>query len=325
MAISRCNHCGYLREVDEGLVNEETQCPQCGTPCRVYQTVFFVDLLIKKHKEALNTIKHLQSIISPADSNKVENNDELDIFNTTWFSSKEQHKDIFTFFKRKNIEVQISPESVDTRGFYDEIALEIGNHYNLYREVINQICWAYRKNRPSCLIHLKENKDADKILEFSKKLYDASLISKKFYDKEKVTLKIVVQSAQAIRNFFNGLWLEWYALMLLLMNFRKQGKQFSCTRNLFITLPSGDKYELDIFALIDNIPVLIECKTGEFRHYIEKCQHIKKALHIYPANFILCIVGLDTEKLDGFSAMHHLTFSNEITLLESLKKVFGRL
>jgi hypothetical protein len=132
-----------------------------------------------------------------------------------------------------------------------------------------------------------------------------------------------LQTAPTIRNFFNGEWLEWHALMTCLRYAKVRKRRFSCTRGLHLTMTNGDSYELDVFMLIDGkLPVCIECKTGEFRQNIERYLSLKKRLGLEAKQFVMCIAGLSDENARAFSAMYELSFVNERSLAEHLSRVF---
>ena len=104
---------------------------------------------------------------------------------------------------------------------------------------------------------------------------------------------------------------------------KEHGKRFSCARGLKIALQSGDSYELDVFILIDgNIPICIECKSGEFRQNIDRYLTIKKRLGINDKHFVMCIAGLSEDNAKAFSVMYNLTFVNERSLSEHLARLF---
>jgi Holliday junction resolvase len=230
------------------------------------------------------------------------------------------------WFRSKGCQIQISADSVDTTGFYDEIGFEMGKNLENYNALLSGIRWAYREKRPGCSINLskKSKQEIQTILEFSQKLYDTTLIARRFHDIKENSLQLSIQTAKNVQNFFNGGWLEWYALMSLLDLCKQRKRAVSCTRNATITFSDNEKFELDVFALIDSTPVCIECKIGEFRPYIERAQISRKRLGFIDNNFIMCIAGQDTETLGGLSAMHKLVFVNEMTLLRCLEDILER-
>ncbi|MDR0996307.1 MAG: DUF1887 family protein [Zoogloeaceae bacterium] len=244
----------------------------------------------------------------------------IDLFNTGHFTDPAQTCALRSWCLRRGIEARVNAEAVDTTGFYDEIAVAIGEHLALARRVLDAIRWAGREQRPSALVHLGKNSEAEvaALRGFVKKLYDASLIAGQFYDVKKKTLLIKVQSAQNAVRFFNGEWLEWFALMRLLQTAQARQLPLSCARNLHIAFADGARFELDVFALLGDAPLVIECKSGEFRPFIEKSQTLAKKLGLDSRRFILCIAGLETEKLAPLAAMHKLVFANEETLAQTL-------
>ncbi|MDR1936487.1 MAG: hypothetical protein LBS49_13090 [Candidatus Accumulibacter sp.] len=307
-------------------------CSQCAAPVRVYRTLFFVDALLKKHMDALREIQRLQTeaatAIPPktvsATTQQIRN---IDVFNTNVFAQEAQHAAIVAWFAQKGWQTQIHVESVDTTGFYDEMAVQIGDNYSLYKNVLDAIRWAQREGRPSCQVRLekgeKQRRETDNqaIVDFCQKLYDTTLVARFFHNRKEKTLTLWIQDAKNAQNFFDGIWLEWYALMNILKCAQQWQKKFSCARNLIISHGNGDRYELDIFFLLDSTPVCLECKSGEFRPHIERAQTLRRKLGLDSANFIMCVAGLEDENLPGLSFMHKLTFINESTLPACLQGI----
>jgi hypothetical protein len=326
MALFRCNKCGFLQEPDESMVGQELSCPKCASPGKVFRTSFFVQALIKRHMEALNEIRELRDVSAQPQKNRCDTLQSIDIFNTDYFSSEAQHEKIIDWLRHKGCQIQISANSIDTTGFYDEIGSEIGKNLADYSALLDGIRWAYREKRPGCSIRFskKSKKETQAILDFSQKLYDVTLISRRFHDTKENALQLSVQTAKNVQNFFNGGWLEWHALMILLGLCKQYRRDISCTRNIIVTFGNDEKFELDVFALIDSTPVCIECKIGEFRPYIEKAQILKKRLGFTDGNFVMCIAGQDAETLAGLSAMHKLAFVNESTLPQYLEDILER-
>ena len=136
-------------------------------------------------------------------------------------------------------------------------------------------------------------------------------------------MRLILQTAPTIRDFFNGEWLEWHALMTCLRYAKARNRRFSCTRGLNLTLANGDPYELDVFMLIDGkVPICIECKSGEFRQNIDRYLALRKRLGLEAKQFVMCIAGLSDENAKAFSAMYDLAFVNERGLADHLGRLF---
>jgi hypothetical protein len=330
MAIFRCNTCAHLAELPDSSIGETIPCAKCGEPAPVYGAVFFIGKLLGKYFDAQRDIVRLKAQSanwgSPSPvSNEPAPFDEIDLANTDQLASEVQHAPIFDWFKRKQIRVQFNTLGVDTTGFFDEVAVSIGSNLPVLKGVVDRVRWAQQKEYASTTIPLdkKSEQEAAEITEFCQRLYDFAFVAKCIHSRQENYIRLVVQTAPAIRNFFNGEWLEWYALMTCLQYTKQRKRRFSCARNLIVTLQNDESYELDVFMLIDgNQPLCIECKTGEFRQNIDKYLTLSKLLGIDGSNFIMCVTGLSDEHAKGLTAMYGLTFTNELSLATQLARLF---
>lgn len=329
MAILRCNQCGFLQEESENLAGETLPCPSCKSPTPVYRTKFFVGKLIEKYFDAQRTIARLTKQLLPESDLAqaplgASQFDGIDLSNTNLLASEMQHKPICDWFASKQIKVKSNIHGVDTTGFFDEVAVSIGANLCVLNEVIDRIRWAQNKEYSSTTIRLEKRstEDAKAIVDFCQQLYELSFVGKCFHKRKENLVHLVVQTVPAIRGFFAGEWLEWYALMACLERVRKDSRRFSVARNLAITFQNGDSFELDVFLLIgDKVPVCIECKTGEFRQNLEKYQILRKRLGVNERDFVMCVAGLGEEHSKGLSAMYGLSFTNEIGLKSVVNQI----
>lgn len=331
MAIIRCNKCTLLAEQPDTLVGQSIACPQCHAPASVYPTLFFIEKLLDKYFVAQREVIRLKSAapaasatdaaISPKASPMVD----IDLANTDFLASESQHGPIVDWFRKKQIQVHATPRNVDTSGFFDEIAEAIGSNLPLLKEVLERIRWAQQKEHASATISLdkKSPADAKAISAFCQQLYDFSFVAKCFHNKAESNVRVILQTAPGIRDFFNGEWLEWHALMTTLRYAKERQRRFSCARGLHIVLNNGDPYELDVFMLIDgNTPICIECKSGEFRQNIDRYLALRKRLGVEARHFIMCVAGLSDDNAKAFSAMYDLSFVSERELAKHLARLF---
>ena len=152
-------------------------------------------------------------------------------------------------------------------------------------------------------------------------MYDYSFVAKYFYDKKNKIIRLTLQTAPKIKSFFNGIWMEWFTLMKLLEFFRDNKIEASCMRNLEVSFPNGISHELDIFFLTENdTPFCVECKSGEFRHDIDKYLKLRAQLNIDKNQFVICIFGLSQEQAQGMTSMYDLTFTNEADLIGHIER-----
>lgn len=329
MAVFRCNKCGCLEELPREAIGTARPCPRCGTSNQTYDTVMFVGKVLEKYFAMQAEIGRLReaatgrevSAAAPAPASPPET---FDLHNSSALSSELQHGPIQEWFHRRHIQVRHNPRAVDTTGFFDEVGAAIGKNYSVLEEVVGRIRFAQLKGFASTTLQLKGKsaEDAKAIVEFCRQLYDCSFVAKCFHLKHEQILRVVLQTAPAIREFFDGDWLEWYVLMEMLHAVRRHRRRYSCARNLVISLQNGESYELDVFFLLDGErPICIECKSGEFRQDIDRCVSLRKRLGLDRESFVVCAVGLVPEQAQGLSSTYELAFTSERDLPARLERM----
>lgn len=329
MAILRCNKCGLLAEQADSLAGQSINCPKCNSVAAIYPTLFFIEKLLDKYFTAQRELIRLKlpgtNQATPSGPAATTSIADIDLGNTDLLATELQHGPIYDWFRKKQIKVQADMRSVDTSGFFDEVAEAIGSNLELFKEVVERIRWSQQKEHASSTIHLdkKSPQDAKALSAFCQQLYDFSFVAKCFHNKAENNVRLILQNAPAIRHFFNGEWLEWHALMSCLRYAKERNRRFSCARGLEIVLGNDDKYELDVFMLVDGTtPICIECKSGEFRQNIDHYLALRKRLGINGKHFVMCVAGISDENAKAFSAMYDLAFVSERNLAEHLRRLF---
>lgn len=323
MAIFRCNKCGHIREVDNVYIGKSVKCPECEKIATVHDTVLFLKAIIGKHLALSRELQTTKNKISKdCTEQNVEENllfDEIDINNTDILAKASNLEPISKWFEKRKIEVNFNRDAADTTGFYDEIALRLGNDFEVLSLISSQIKYLQNNGYSNAKIELskKTSLEIQKITSFCKELHEYSFISKYVYQKKDKVIRLTLQTAPKIREFFNGIWMEWFVLIKLLQLFSKNKIAPSCARALELSFNGNKSNELDIFVLTEkNYPVCIECKTGEFRHDIDKYLSLRKHLNISKGQFIVCVFGLSDEQARGMTSMYDLTFVNELSLID---------
>lgn len=332
MAIYRCNKCAYLQEHADSLTNQSIACPSCGQESPVYDTLFFVTRLLDKYFATERELRKIKSSqirnvqdTAPIAPEATDISASIDLFNTEHFASELQHGPIYDWFSRKNIKVQANLRSVDTSGFFDEAALRIGDQFDSLKVVLERIRWAQHKEYASTTIHLGKTSLEERklITDFCQALYDYSLVAKCFHNRQEDNIRLILQNAPTVRDFFNGGWLEWFALMKVMTYAKARGKRFSCARNLNIHFPNGDSFEIDVFILLNgDTPLCIECKTGEFRQNLDKYVALRKRLSLNGKQFVMCVTGMSDESAKSLRAMFDLNFTGQDKLTDALAGIF---
>jgi len=321
MAILLCNKCSYLREVSNDFVGKTINCPICKEPAPIHNSVALVKNVITKYQALSGKYKALK--LKAKESKVIECveslEDDIDLHNTSAMTNETQFKPIIDWFDKKNIILDIDTKTIDTQGFFDEIAVALGENYPLLKNINDQIKRAQRKGQGSVSITISKNsqKEVQALTHYCKTLYDFSFVAKYFYNKQDKRIHLTLQKATSVINFFNGEWLEWFVFMKLLIIFYEKKIPFSALRSFKVHFPNEDKHEVDVFFLIkNNTPLFIECKSGEFRSTIEKYQKLRKRMGIDKENFTMLVLGLSDEQIKGLTSMYDITFINENNFIE---------
>jgi len=305
------------------LVGSIQICSRCDAEVDVYDTLFFVGRLLEQFLAVRQELNQLKAAISPGPVTAISPSSVLpfDIHNTDHFSSESQHQSILDWLRGRNIVATINAGAVDTTGFFDEAAVAIGTDRELMGAVCERIRFAQQKELASTLIHLdrKTEEEAAVLETFVRKLHHYSLVARVFVNKQEKNIRLILQTAPAVRRFFAGEWLEWFALMTALRVFNERSVDLSCARNLTLKLPGDEQRELDVFLLLRNSqPLYIECKSGEFRQDLAKYVALRKHLSIDARFFVVCVADIDLDQAKALGAMYDMTFVSAERLAEHL-------
>lgn len=329
MGVYRCSSCGYLAENTSAAFGSSIACPKCTQENLVYDTTAFVRKVLEKYVALRTAYKRLQAELenqeapdaTTATATVDTRLEGIDLHNTSLLSTDEQHRPIQEWFDARKISVRFNHAAIDTSGFYDEVALELGRDLALYKPLLDQIRYAQTRGFAQINVTLdkRSQKEAQAITAFCRKLYEFSFLGRFFHQKTERNIRLTLQGLPQIRDFFAGGWLEWFALMEVLSLSRERSIAFSCARNLSVVFPNEDLHELDLFWLVSaKQPICIECKTGEFRQLLPKYSRLRKRLGLAKDQFVLCVAGLPKEQATGLSSMHDLAIVSERGLKEHL-------
>jgi hypothetical protein len=326
MAIYRCNGCGFVGEDQNAAVGSKVACPKCAIPTTFFATTFYVTKLVDRYlatRRELDVIKSAEEELeqqlvatSAPETSEIGSFSE-DPHNTRVLATTAQHKPLEDWFATKQIKVVFDVNQVDTTGFFDEAARGVGDRYEILAAALEQICFAYRKGHSWVNIDLSKKKpqEAQAIQSFFRQLYGYTFFSRYTYKKQTQLLGLAIQPAQAVRGFFEGGWVEWYGFVKLLTLCAERSLEFACARGAKIEFQNEEARELDVIFLISKrLPIVIECKSGEFRGDIEKYVRLRRRLGIDKSQFIVLSTEITNEQAIGLTAMYELTFVNLMSL-----------
>jgi hypothetical protein len=351
MAVLRCASCGYLKEVANQHIDKTVACPLCKKAAVVHETV----LLIQKLNERIKQLKQIaieanakaaaanpESLVSlfntfnqsPAPAtpakkavpkNPVKQLDKGYAFaNEKDFPFENNLSNLQNWFSSRRIELTLEDEKMDISGYFDEVAVELGDNYALFSKLITSIKRLQTKDNATVCLHLKNyaENDVKKLKAFVEFLYKCAFIVRYNLDrKTKDKLYLSLQPARKIVNFFNGDWLEWYVFMKVTSLLWERKLNFGYCRSGKISFENNEKNEIDLFFLIENkIPLWIECKSGEFRDSLHKYQQLRKRLNLNKSQAMLFVLGISAEEAEALTQSFDITIVNELTFLTHLPR-----
>lgn len=348
MAILWCNKCGYFREVRNEYTGKSVSCPQCRQPSTVHDTIQILKSIVQKYREQNRVLKHLKELLSSPQRRPTAGRDpspepppafheaeepagveprllaDIDIHNTTTLADPDQYAPIAAWMKNRRISLDINHQALDTTGFFDEVAIRMGDNYETLKPVGDRLKYSHQRGHTNVKLSLSKSsrEDIETITGFCRELHDYSFVSKYYYHRKDRSIHMVLQPAPAIVRFFIGEWMEWFVFMKILNSLREHGIPVACLRGFHVNLPNGDRREIDGFFLIRNlIPLCVECKSGEFRQDIGKFSDLRRKLNLERHQLLVCAIGLKEAQIRGFNSMYDVTFANEANFLQHVRQL----
>lgn len=323
MPIYRCNSCGFVSDSTTAPTGSKANCDRCNTPSTVFNTVYYVEKLAERYIAALRELDALKKPDASASSLPVNTRATpapepkepfllgIDVHNTSVLANALQHEPLSAWFAARHIDAKFDHAAVDTSGFFDDAARLIGERYDLFGELVERIRYAYRNSHSGVNIEIGglSQKDGQALNNLCRQLYSHTFFSRYHYQKPEKIIRLTLQTASAVRQFFDGGWLEWFAFIEAINQLKEKKLVFSCARGVKVVFPNEDLHELDVMVLAQGQePVCIECKSGEFRRDIDKYLRLRKRLGLDRSRFIICATDLTDEQASGLTAMYELSF-----------------
>lgn len=205
----------------------------------------------------------IQSIIS----NRSIGNTELlvDSDHEDISSDDETAQTVIQWFNHRQMDVENYYEpDAKVDDLLDGLSLYLGDHYSILR----QFHWRLRNGvGRRVYINLSERDPREKSIhnQFLKKLRSCDYLSFGRMIKDSDGQDYILATPYRrpdVQGFLNGVWFERFVYYKIVELLNSEGVEYQCLRNLKITYPDGHNAELDLFFLINNNPLLIECKAS---------------------------------------------------------------
>lgn len=226
------------------------------------------------------------------------------------------------WFQSRNVELQGSyqPEpAIDE--LLDDLAVYLGDNYEILERFYKKLKFSLGKRCPFPLQD-KSQKEISIHNLFFKKLKDSSLLSKGFYNKADKIIIATTQNKEDVKFFLEGGWFERFVYYKIVDFLDSIGADYQVLRNLDITYENEDHFELDIFFMIQDQPLLVECKAGkQFDSGIETFTKHKQRLSLQPENAVFVALELEERLTAVRTKRMGVTVANKDTLLSHLDQL----
>jgi hypothetical protein len=235
---------------------------------------------------------------------------------------------IIDCFKARNINVESyqEPQAVDS--IFDQIAIFLGQRYSTLKPLYKKI----RINMPegsrfSFRLADKSATEINDCINFCKLLNEKSFLS--FYrhlPSEKLMI-ITPQTNPLMINFINGDWFERFVYYQTCTLLSEHNLEYIDLRQIVGTFSNGADFELDLFFLVDNQPIWIECKSGQdYNAYLTKySKKYRKLLGIPKERAFLVIADLTDEQTTDYTNLWDITVVNINNFTQQLAESLGLL
>ncbi|MDB9314718.1 hypothetical protein PN462_16515 [Spirulina sp. CS-785/01] len=226
-------------------------------------------------------------------------------------------QEIIDWLEAQNITVKTYRKADPKDSIFNEIALILGNKYNTVVTFYEQLK-RNLSNGTNFRVNLK-SKSQQEISDSTSlgyKLKNYTFLANYRYDRRNRMIYATPQSLGQINNFFTGEWLERFVFLKVITLLSQTQKDYQFLVNPQIILPNGDDFELDLFFLVENTPLWIECKTGDFQAHIAKYSEIRKTLNVAPKYSFMVILNIPEAQAMDVSKIYGIRILNQNNFLE---------
>lgn len=231
---------------------------------------------------------------------------------------------VYDWLIAKGITVKNYREQSAADTVFDQLAVFLGERFkNLLR--VHEFIRRNLSTGSSFTLNLSSSRQEEiaDSTQFCTMLSSYAFLSSYKYNKYTKTIYATPQRVGRVINFFTGGWFERYIYLRILSLLSQNGLEFTCLLNPQITFPNGDDFELDLLFLIDDQPLWVECKTGDYQAYITKYSDTRRLLSIPKSRAILVILDIPNDLTANLTNLYDITVANENNFLEKICAAIG--
>ncbi|MGD9519070.1 MAG: hypothetical protein AB7W28_06100 [Armatimonadota bacterium] len=169
-------------------------------------------------------------------------------------------------------------ETLDDRALLP-LALELGNNFDDLQRLHDAIRRSQAERRKFRLnLAGRPPEEISRCVAFAYRLRELGMLPCNYSKSVRVLEGIPQVDDGRVYNFFTGRWFELYVMAKTDELLKASGVSYDKLVDVVLTLQDGTTGELDLFYLIDGVPLLLECKTGDYDRYLQRVRAIAQQL-----------------------------------------------
>ncbi len=282
------------------------------------------------------SLEHIESLLAPNAKGFRSQNYETEPDQFTLESGEitpttETEDDLVeAFLNSRGITIKTRKPEDSADGVIDSLSIFMGERYSALRNILIKIKRSMQTGAP-ITEHISKltQEDISNVCQFCSRLHSIAFLEQyKYFRSPQYTIRAKTTTLPRAQMFFGGQWLERFTLQML-----KQAHsiaqaeagdtiQFQYLINPQVILPNGDDFELDIIAIIGDVPLWIEAKSGDYQQHVQKYSRLAKQLGLDYAHSMMVLTDVMDDKCDALSSL----FSMSVVNLNTLKdRILGTL
>ncbi|MBD1856362.1 formylglycine-generating enzyme family protein [Leptolyngbya sp. FACHB-1624] len=205
---------------------------------------------------------------------------------------------------------------------FDRFALDLGDHYDVLAPVLVQMRRAFLRKQRDFHYALGEISEEmiSRCVGFGHNLLNAELLAEFHYDRATKTIRGTMADQPDLAEFFMGEWFERYIYQKVANLLRERELRFSSLSHVTVTLPNRDRFELDLFFLVEDEPLLIECFTDrDIDRTIQRISQSAQRLEISDSRIFCIGLEMTLAQIAELHQQHRVTVGNRETFLAQIR------
>ena len=222
------------------------------------------------------------------------------------------HPKLKQFFEEKGYRIFRIRELENVDSTFVLLANNMGSAYPLVEPLIKEIKRNLAKGQQFTLcVREYSAKAITAMCGLATTLKNHGFLKEYFYKKSPHCVIVArPENSSKFHDFYTGHWLEYYVANVVRALVSGRPGARSINLNAEVRDRFEEIIEFDVLATLRDEVFWIECKTGEYKKYIEKYEKIAKKLGMGSNHVFLVIAGIDDATVKALNESHSITICN---------------